>query len=375
MKFLIIDSYYPKFLNSVISSLTEDETNYTELLDRLLRLRFGTADFYSRNLRSLGHEAEDIIFNCIPLQELWACENGFSILGSRMSIPHRIAKLSFIRKIIGSVDSLLDIAIRQIRTIRPDILYVQDLNLFPQEVLKKLREEGAFRLAVGQIACPLPSLDYLNGFDLILTSFPHYVDRFRGIGIKSEYFKIAFDSIVIDEIGILTKEHGCTFVGGLSPDHKERSYFLEYLAKNVDIKFFGYGSEKLGRDSPIDKRHQGECWGLDMYRTLAKSHITINHHIDVAENNANNMRLFEATGCGSLLITDNKLNISEMFEPDKEIVTYNSNEEAVEKINFYLENPLEAVRIASAGQKRTLREHTYLNRMEELILIINKYLK
>ena len=52
-----------------------------------------------------------------------------------------------------------------------------------------------------------------------------------------------------------------------------------------------------------------EVWGLDMYRALARSKITINRHINVAENNANNMRLFEATGTGSLLITDRKDNL------------------------------------------------------------------
>ena len=31
--------------------------------------------------------------------------------------------------------------------------------------------------------------------------------------------------------------------------------------------------------------------------------ITINRHIDVSENYANNMRLFEASGCGALLIS------------------------------------------------------------------------
>ena len=59
-----------------------------------------------------------------------------------------------------------------------------------------------------------------------------------------------------------------------------------------------------------------------MYRVLARSKIALNRHIDVAEDHANNMRLYEATGVGTFLITDAKRNLSELFEPGEEVVTY-----------------------------------------------------
>ena len=40
-----------------------------------------------------------------------------------------------------------------------------------------------------------------------------------------------------------------------------------------------------------------------MYKILGRSKISFNRHINTAENNANNMRLYEATGMGSLLLT------------------------------------------------------------------------
>ena len=104
------------------------------------------------------------------------------------------------------------------------------------------------------------------------------------------------------------------------------------------------------------------------------SKITINRHIDVAENYANNMRLYEATGCGALLVTDYKDNLSELFVPDQEVVTYRSVEEAVDKIKYYLSHEDERSKIAKAGKERTLSEHTYYNRMCQLKEIISKYL-
>jgi spore maturation protein CgeB len=110
-----------------------------------------------------------------------------------------------------------------------------------------------------------------------------------------------------------------------------------------------------------------------MYRSLARSRVTLNRHINVAENNANNMRLYEATGVGALLITDRKDNLAEMFEIGKEVVAYSSPEEAAEMIQYYIAHPEEARVIAQAGQERTLKEHTYKKRMEELLPLLERY--
>lgn len=375
MNVLFVDSYYPRFLSTVIDDLTIDRPDYSTLLNRINKLRFGTSDFYSRNFRMMGCQAEDIIFNCDYLQKKWWEENKKINKDNSKLITKLFKKLNFVSKneINENLD-LEDIAIEQIKEIKPEVLYLQDLNLFSPISLNRLRTDGIVKLIVGQIACPLPKKENINAFDLILTSFPHYVKKFRSEGINSEYFKIAFDPIVNMEIGDIKRSTECTFIGGISPAHTERLKFLERLASEVDMKFYGYGAESLSASSKIKPKHFGEVWGLDMYRELSRSAITINIHIDVAENNANNMRLYEATGSGALLITDMKDNLNELFKIDEEIITYKSVEEAVEKIKYFTNNPLEASKIAYAGQQRTLTEHTYQNRMIELHDILEKYL-
>jgi len=94
----------------------------------------------------------------------------------------------------------------------------------------------------------------------------------------------------------------------------------------------------------------------------------------VAERYANNMRLYEATGVGTLLLTDSKQNLRELFEPGEEVVTYDGPEDLAEKIRYYLKHDEERRRIAAAGQARTLREHTYARRMKELVQILERAL-
>ena len=115
-------------------------------------------------------------------------------------------------------------------------------------------------------------------------------------------------------------------------------------------------------------------WGYDMYRQLRRSKIALNIHIDMAEQYAANMRLYEATGVGTLLLTDWKTNLHELFEIGKEVVAYRSTEECVELVQHYLAHDAEREAIAKAGQQRTLSEHSYYHRMQELTEILNRYL-
>ena len=87
------------------------------------------------------------------------------------------------------------------------------------------------------------------------------------------------------------------------------------------------------------------------------------------------MRLYEATGVGSLLITDRKDNLGEIFDVGKEVVAYSSPEEAAELIRYYIDHPDEADAIAKAGQARTLKDHTYKSRMKELMPILERHLE
>lgn len=366
LSFLIVDTYYPRFLSTLYSSTPGlANMDYASQKGHIMAQCFGTADFYSLNLNKMGCYADEVIANNNALQKQWLREHS-----SYLSFFMR--RFTGTDRSIFGHDNTLPVLRAQIKKKRPDILYMQDLSFCPPDFLSEMKRY--VKLIVGQIACPLPPIDYLKPYDLILTSFPHYVNRFRDMGINSEYFKIAFDSSVLKRVETQERKYTCTFVGGISPAHRQGTELLEALAENVEIAFFGYGAETLNRESPILPRHHGEVWGLDMYRALLSSTITVNRHIDVSENYANNMRLYEATGCGALLITDYKDNLNELFEVGKEVIVYKDIRELIELVAYYSEHETERAEIALAGQNRTLKEHTYHNRMIDLIQIINKYI-
>ena len=346
---LFVNTAYPAFLTSLYGEQSDlAMQDYQTQLETINATCFGDADFYSVGMERAGWKAWDVVANCEPLQQAWCRERGLN--------PARVEPL-----------------LEQIQTLQPDVVYFQDLALMTREIHEKVRPRT--KLIVGQIASPVPAQAHLQGFDVIISSFPHFVERFRARGICSFYQPLAFEPGVLSKFGDRTIEQPFTFVGGISAAHGAGTRLLETVALGTPLEIWGYGVDRLPIDSILSRRHHGEVWGLEMFRRLQTSGVTLNRHIDVAENNANNMRLFEATGCGALLITDYKDNLAELFEIGTEVVAYRSPEECVELVRYYLANPEEAAAIALNGQRRTLRDHTYTIRMHTTAELLARQLR
>ena len=112
-----------------------------------------------------------------------------------------------------------------------------------------------------------------------------------------------------------------------------------------------------------------------MYQKLYESSITFNNHIDISSQYASNMRLYEATGVGTCLLTDWTPDLFELFEPDVEVVTYKTVDEAIEKVRYLLVNDNERKEIAAKGQRRTLEKHNFDLRAKQLDQIIQTNIK
>jgi SAM-dependent methyltransferase len=351
-KVVFLNTCYEEFLSShysrnpgLINSV------YDAQLSALNETFFGDSDFYSRGLNLSGLNAHDLVVNCAPLQAAWA-------------------------KIHNIGDVGYDLVVRQIEQLRPDVVYVQDMAGTPAELLSYFKGLGI--MIVGQIACAISPSIRFELYDLIFSSFPHFVDLFRQHGLTAYYQPLAFDPRILKALSNPSYERrdlDCSFVGGISSFHQAGGSLLETLARKTPIKIWGYGINNVPQTSAVARRHQGEAWGLDMFSLLNRSKITVNRHSEAASTYANNMRLFEATGCGALLITDYKDNLNDLFKIGKEVVAYRSPEECVALVVHFLRYPADAERIARAGQQRTLRDHVYENRMRKTGEILSRHLK
>lgn len=77
-------------------------------------------------------------------------------------------------------------------------------------------------------------------------------------------------------------------------------------------------------------------------------------------------RDFEVPMSGEFLLTTYNPDLKKHFVFGKEIETYRTNAELVRKAKYYATHDSARERIAIAGLKRSLRDHTYLNRFTKL---------
>lgn len=347
LRIMILDTYYPEFLDR----LPAPSGDYDEALREVLDASFGTSDFYSRNLSAMGFDAFDVIANHYSLQELWHQEFGDALSA-------------------GS----LDIVKEQLAFYKPNVLFCQDLSYIPAEMLRSIKEKGIKLMA--QCSCPMPPVENIKQFDVIFTSFPHYVDEFRKLGVRAVYNPLAFESTLLDRLPRDNERvFDVSFIGGVgTPSHWSYGMeVLETIAREIETSmFWGYGYERLPVTSAIRPKYVGPAWGRSMYSILLRSKIVINRHGEVARNYANNMKLYETTGCGALLMTDLKSNLHDFFRIDTECVAYSTPQDCVDKIKDLLADNEKRDRIARAGQQRTLADHTYKTRMGTIAKVIEE---
>jgi len=386
MRILILNRDYPRFLLDMYGSRPElCAATYSQQRAARNATLFGVADFYSHGFTAAGHEACEIHVNNTWLQSAWARENGLRTLGGPAPAPPpgRRALDSPLSVAIGSARrKFLPIARRflprqlqkdeerilaaQIESMKPDLILNQEMSYVRSSRLGRIVPQTT--KVVGQIASALPVGEDFTRYDLVVSSLPNMVQHFRALGVRAAMNALAFDSRVLEQVQLpATRDIAVSFVGSISADHRTRLRLLEALVPRVPLKVWGSGVDELPRSSPIRACYQGEAWGAEMYRVLARSRITINHHIDLAGGYSNNMRLYEATGCAALMIVDRGYNLTEMFVPEREVVTYSSISECVEAVERMLSNEGVRADIAAAGHRRTLSDHSYIRRTSAML--------
>lgn len=143
-----------------------------------------------------------------------------------------------------------------------------------------------------------------------------------------------------------------TFIGTANRDRRE--FVARLGGRGIEVACFGYGWPA------------GPLSSDDIPRIMRESVISINFAASKGENQIK-ARTFEVPGAGGFLLTGPAQGLERFFAPGVEIAVYQSFEDLVDKIHFYLSHPDERDRLARAGHARVSQEHTYERRLAEVI--------
>ncbi|WP_298258687.1 glycosyltransferase [Bradyrhizobium sp.] len=374
MRVLILNTDYEAFLEDLYAQNPGlAQASYAEQMVARNESLFGSANFYSEGLTANGAEAADLHLNNRNMQLRWAAEHGLTVPEADPAEPNTVA--ARVRRLLGTRKKLAPelaampvwmrtVMIAQIEHFRPDVILNQAMHLVSARSLRSL--VGKQCLMAGQIAAPWHQPDDDRNYDLIVTSLPNFLRQFEKRGVRTFYNRLGFAPNVLDRLPTAERSLGVTFVGTLSSFHADRIRLLEYLATRTRFNIWGMIADEISPASPIHACYRGQAWGKEMFSIFRRSQIVINQHIGIAGEFANNMRLYEATGCGAALVTDRKTNLQELFEVGSEVVDYGDPAECVARIEELLDDPDRCAEISKRGQARTCTSHTYRQRTAEL---------
>ena len=82
------------------------------------------------------------------------------------------------------------------------------------------------------------------------------------------------------------------------------------------------------------------------------------------------LRVLDVMGCRSFVLTPYRADLEEYFVEGKEVVTYRSPEEALDKSDYYLAHESERERIATAGYDKVKKMFSYNNCLQRLLMAV-----
>lgn len=359
MKIAFVVKYYETYIKHLEDVIPDIQSmTFKEIMKYVNEDYFMMYNSYLKYLNRMPDvECVLIIPNWKLLQDKWCQENNVEANGS-------------------------EIAVNQILKFKPDILFFNSNFEYYSNIIPFVKTH--VKKIVTWISCPLPPDLDLDGIDHIFTLFPPHYDYFLSIGKNCTLTTAGFDPEILNLLGEKKEKYEISFVGGIGQFHKKREDYLKYLIPKVNMKVWGYGFRSANFMKDIVKQilsrfiylraYQNSAWGIEMFKVLYHSKMTFNCHGDIAKEHAVNMRLFEATGMGTLLITEYSENIEKFFIPGKEIVCYTSKEDALEKIRYYSKNDSERKSIAKAGQKKVVENYSYSQLSLNMMNVFKKIL-
>jgi len=212
-----------------------------------------------------------------------------------------------------------------------------------------------------------PRMNWAMNFDHVFLTQKEDVAKMKYDGLKNVYWlPLACNSYLdpgykelkentkdID----LTRSYDCCFVGYLNegvegdPNSHNRVDFLDHMFKAFPNSWMAFN-----------------LFFLDTAIRYVKAKVGLN----ISIKNDLNMRFFEALSYGVCQLANSDMVGWEDlgFEEGKHFLGYSSLDEAVEKVQWALDNNMEREEIAKAGHELVRSAHTYEHRINEMLNIV-----
>lgn len=210
-------------------------------------------------------------------------------------------------------------------------------------------------------------------FDCFSTSDIYGPLKYRELGLENAvYFPFGCNEQIFRPLN-LPMQYDVSFVGGW---HPYRAWIVERIRRaGIEVATFGYGwpSGEIDQEGMVCVFNQSRinlnlsnsaAW--DVRYLLSSPRALINRVRSKKNVEQMKGRMFEVNGCAAFQLSYYVEGLANCYQPEQEIAIYSDVDDLIEKIRFYLAHEAQRAAIAQAGYARTLREHTFAGRFEQV---------
>lgn len=328
------------------------------------------ARYTARAFRQLGHDTEFLDFS--PYHE---AHRALSRATGNQAEARRL--LQDWRKLLGQV------LLSRVREFRPDLVFCLAQAPVDPGLLRALKGEG-----------PLVAYWFVEDFQV----FPYwqelapetdvfftlqkepFLQELRRMGVRQAAFlPLAADPEIYRPRSLTPEEKArygadLAFVGAGYRNRQE--FFQGFL--DLDFKIWGSDWPPHSPLAPLIQNGGARVSEDEAVKIFNASRINLNLHSSPfypginPEGDYLNPRVFDLAATGAFQLVDWRRQLPEFFQPDEELAIFTSLAEAREKIAYFLAHEEERRRIAEAGRRRCLRDHTYARRLQEALNLIEE---
>ncbi|MBP6885641.1 MAG: glycosyltransferase family 1 protein [Candidatus Pacebacteria bacterium] len=254
-----------------------------------------------------------------------------------------------------------------VRTYNPKYLFAQKGEHIYPETIERIKTMGVVTLNFYN--------DQMNQWNVISKIAPSYNYFFNECHLVlrrlwsecalTNCFYLAHSAEPLTEDLLVTdKKYPISFIG----THNKTLYPKRerYLMAIRDLGLNIWGTDGWAA-SPLKDCFRGRSRGEERFAIYANSKIVIDINYEFVPAEGVNNRPFEVAGCGTLLVTDYvRKDLEREYSSGVEVVQFKDEAELREKVKYYLDHDDERLKVAMAGYRRTVADHTYDRRVAQI---------
>jgi spore maturation protein CgeB len=251
---------------------------------------------------------------------------------------------------------------------KPDVM-IAITHTLSEGTLLKLNQHGVRNIAWwGDTPANMRKQGLLcKGWDHIFIKDKYAVFKLKTLGLCAHFLPEAMNP-AWHKVNYKTIGNDIIFAGNT---YDYRHFLIRRLldAGCQDIKLYGNRPPRWA-DKDIKELFQNKFIVKEEKSRVFGEGLACINSTAMTEGNSINCRAFEIAGAGGLQIMEYRPAIEDCLEPGKEIVTYESVDELMDKISFYRNNVDASKSIRMAAYDRVISSHTYHHRLTTILQTI-----